>query len=173
MLPLGEIDGKPVFAGDKIEDIGPDGCTAGIAHPANRDFTSSRWPAPAKVYPVTQMLHMRMFDVYSVELRSRGFSTVSADSHGLAAVANAALRHAVDGDQVIPADEHKAAIGVTRNKWADQVAEMTKDRDARDMAVAEAMRNHIRDGWALSEHAACRKYCDSIDLAAIIHGIPQ
>lgn len=94
MLPLGMLDGKPVFTGDAIED-GPGDWTPGIAHPANRNFTNCRWPAPPRVYPVTLMA--------AAELDS-----ASADTEGLRRVANAALRHAVDAGQLIEPGDRAA-----------------------------------------------------------------
>lgn len=93
MLPLGYIDGQPVFAGDEVEDQGPDRWHLGTVQPKDRDFTTARWPVPTTNYPVTQLCQAELYEyVCKADIR---FSFVAA--------ANAALRHAVDnGYLVIP-----------------------------------------------------------------------
>lgn len=165
MLPLGLIDGKPVFAGDAIEDGGPGDWTPGIAHPCNRDFKNCRWPAPAKVYPETTMRHEDMLTFYVDALRKLGYNAVQAETQGLDAVVNAALRHAVDAGQVMPKDEHEAAL----HRLGERLKGITLgDRAARDMNIAVAVRN-----TAYTEAMNCQSGHEGtvirqINLAAII-----
>lgn len=185
MLPLGMIDGKPVFVGDEIEAMSvPGDDWIGITvKPGDRPRQNGfRWPAPAKAYPETTMLHKDMFDVYSHELRKRGHNSIQADTHGLAAVANAALRHAIDGCRVIASEDAQKSVQVLQANLAKTEAELNgavrelmiagynyrpqsighADRAARDLTVAEAVRSAC-------EHAS---YTiggrDALDLAAII-----
>ena len=54
-------------------------------------------------YPETTIGHSEMFDIYASYLRRNlGYTTVGAESGGLAAVANAAIRHAIEAGQVVP-----------------------------------------------------------------------
>lgn len=137
MLPLGRIEGKPVFVGDRLLD----GKGAEFTVTAGQVFGPGclcKWAPPAKVYPETTMRHEDMFDVYAFHLRSRGYTSVGADSNGLAAVANAALRHAVDAGQVVPKDEHEAAL----HRLGDRLKGITLgDRAERDMDIALAVRS--------------------------------
>jgi hypothetical protein len=97
MTPLGHINGKPVFVGDKLVVRG---CTNEyIASP--RDINALHnlaWPAPPRVYPETKM---RAFDLHAAYIKARG----GADE-GHTAVANAALCHAIDNGQVITMEDH-------------------------------------------------------------------
>ena len=61
---------------------------------------------PEKAYPLTDLLSVELFDIYAKHLREKhGYTSITAETGGLAAVANAALRHAVDADQVVPMAE--------------------------------------------------------------------
>lgn len=105
MLPLGMIDGKPVFVGDEFEMLNTarNGWLKFTATPKDRPSSNDlRWPLPAKAYPVTQMPHAEMFDVYSAHLKSLGYVSVQAETSGLAAVINAAMIHAIEAGQVVP-----------------------------------------------------------------------
>lgn len=107
MLPLGTIDGKPVFVGDEF--VNDDGENV-KGHPLHSGAVSSRcrWPAPAKVHPETTMTYEEAEAAWGAQ---PGFST------SLIAIANAALRHAIDAGQVVAAG----------------------DRAARDMVIAKAV----------------------------------
>lgn len=193
MAPLGHIEGKPVFVGDKIEDGGPDGWTYGEAHPGNRNFTGCRWPAPAKVYPETSMRHEAMFEVYAGVGRSLGYKEIFAESSGLATVANAALRHAIDANQVVPISEAKpgirphnpytGALRDPRDIESDPMGVLitcpgepirATERDAgRDMAVAQAVRHACVDAFDRHSIRAAEwsEVMGNLDLSAIINNI--
>lgn len=168
MLPLGRIEDKPVFVGDRLLDdkgkeftvvpgqvFGP-GCLC-------------KWAPPAKVYPQTKMRHDDMFSIYSAELRGRGHTSVEAETHGLEAISNAALRHAIDAGQVVDAEESAEAI---RKAYADGQAIAFKHeaggRAARDMAVANAVRDELVASVARYS-TGCSQYISSgFDFEAII-----
>jgi hypothetical protein len=128
MLPLGMIDGKPVFVGDSIEMNLAQGWS--VVKAASTwagtwvdDGKFTRWPAPAKVYPQTLM----SVDLIEAECHGAGGS-----NSALFRIANAAIKHAVDFGQVVIAD----------------------DRDARDWSIAKAVHtacmraNNSPDYWA-------------------------
>lgn len=177
MTPLGHINGKPVFVGDKLVVRG---CTNEyIASP--RDINALHnlaWPAPPRVYPETKM---RAFDLHAAYIKARG----GADE-GHTAVANAALRHAIDNGQVITMEDHAdklkevgrkvAAItspdlsGLAQElRWQESIAGfgtisgvkgvvqavkmIVEGRAARDMEIAKAVRE------------ACMSYVSSISQA--------
>ena len=99
MLPLGIIDGKPVFVGDELT----------YAEDTRRTFTAQPrwdqeslnagsgciWPAPANVYPQTLMTYLDLVNVYE------NFDKFQV---ALKEVANAAICHAIDAGQVIIAE---------------------------------------------------------------------
>lgn len=153
MLPLGMLEGKPVFTGDAIED----GClgdwTSGFAQPRNRVFTNCRWPAPAKVYPKTRMT--------GADLISATGAADWIDETVIASIANAALQHACDAEQVVPMTD-VMEVARSLNK---------RGRTERDMAVARAVAVDIRNCWAFEGHKPCKDYIDSIDLATIISNL--
>jgi hypothetical protein len=74
---------------------------------------------PEKVYPVTRMAHSEMFTVYASHLRCKhGYNSVTAETSGLAEVANAALRHAIDADQVVPmAEVQEVARNLNKRRY--------------------------------------------------------
>ena len=164
MLPLGLIDGKPMFAGDEIEAMSVTGShwISITVRPGDRPLGGRfRWPAPAKAYPVTTMRHEDMFSIYSADLRGRGYTSVGAETHGLEAVANAALRHAIDSAQVITAEQ--------AGEEARGLAKVMADRRfERDMAVASAVRDELVAGVARYS-TGCSHYISSgFDFEAII-----
>lgn len=147
-LPLGMLDGKPVFTGDAIEDDGPAGWVLGVAYVHNRNFTNCRWPALVKAYPETLMA--------DAQLECAAGTGMWVHSSKLRDIANAALRHAVDAGQLIEPG----------------------DRAARDMAVAVAVRNMAQSarpvarGYDLSEDASeLAARIAQLDLAVIIAAI--
>ncbi len=202
MMPLGYIDGKPVFVGDEIEDGGPGDWTPSTAYPCNRDFKNCRWPAPEREYP--------KFDG-SIDALSIEYNKSKTFAGGLVLAANAALRHAIDAGQVVTAGDHDAAIKaqdvLLENARAElqrtrvekqafygivnvgtvygtveaiecikaQLDDARNRRAARDMAVAEAVRAEIASQIGPMVSA---KYGISIDfqiigdLAAIIAKVP-
>lgn len=173
MLPLGVIDGKPVFVGDLIlgdsRGSQPEIVSAfvGMTFPAGNAWT---WPEPAKVYPETQIGYLAF-----IAAASSGGCTHIADALETAkgteksyrlyrVIANAAIRNAVDTGQLVTKEEHEAALywlGAALRPYADAV------RAARDMAVAQAVRHscvaeYDRDMRAMD--------CD-LDLAAIVASV--
>lgn len=192
MLPLGLIDGKPVFVGDEIEDGGDGDWTPGIAHPCNRDFKNCRWPEPAKVYPMTTMTND---DLWTAQRQ--------ADSHGFSvdefrSIADAALRHAIDAGQVVPVSDAKPGLrphcpytGKLRDprdietdpmgvlvRHVDEPLRGIEGRATRDLAIAEAVRtaaltcNPIARGYEASEdRSELWIRISSLDLLAIISTI--
>lgn len=87
MLPLGFIDGKPVFVGDKyLFDASP-----AEALPIKRNFDCCRWPAPAKQYPITAMTKAEL---------NAAFNACSIEFTSLQRVANAAIKHVIDHGQL-------------------------------------------------------------------------
>ena len=102
MLPLGFIDGKPVWVGDEVvSGQAPYGDAVTIAATHDMEFGDGcgwRWPAPAPVYPETLMTRRdfaRLDD-------SRIFEIIQPSYEREARlIANAALRHAIDAGQVV------------------------------------------------------------------------
>lgn len=150
MLPLGMIEGKPVFVDEEI--VLKSGGDPIKAMPMRRDFSRFTWPAPAKAYPVTQMTQTECEDAWA--------------GAGLMSVANAALRHAVDNGYLLTPEEAK-------NRTHEHYQRGLGERATRDMAIAEAVRNYIAKSWALADHPACNRYCHSIDLSNIIASVPK
>jgi hypothetical protein len=156
MLSLGIIEGKPVFVGDEIEAlIVPDCKWISITvKPGNLPRGNSfRWPTPAKAYPTTNMTFDELAIVHNAQLDSKP----NEFARSVRAVANAALRHAVDAGQVVPKDEHEAAL----HRLGDQLKDIILgDRAARDMMIAEAVRS--------ASEQASYTIAGRVDLAAII-----
>lgn len=169
MLPLGLIDGKPVFVGEAFlwHDGTPNVATAEMA---GGDWGRCAWPAPEKVYPASTMRHDDMFSIYAADLHGRGYTSTGAETHGLAAVANAALRQAIDAGQVITSEQ--------AGEEARGLAKVMADRRAeRDIAIAEAVRKECLNVSANFNHGGmttveaffkCRGRTSDMDLAAII-----
>ena len=107
MTPLGFIDGKPVFVGDEL-------VVKGAATPytaSSRDFKALHnlaWPAPAKAYPETRMTFKEMHTLVN--------EAAPGHEAEFRAIANAALRHAIDAGQVVTEAEHLCAIGIIQAK---------------------------------------------------------
>lgn len=114
MLPLGMIDGKPVFTGDVLDFEG----RRCVALATGRSFPCCAWPAPAKVYPE--------FTGDLDKLRQQYNASIGEEmGRCLLRVANAALRHAIDSGQVVACDHEVVVMG-------------RATRTAHDMAVARA-----------------------------------
>lgn len=97
MIPLGFIDGKPVFVGDSII---VDGTSKWEAKPSDREFTGCTWPAHAVKYPETRLHHRDVANMFGKNEHWHA-ATVTA-------VANAALRHAVVGGYLVLPAIHDA-----------------------------------------------------------------
>lgn len=98
MLPLGFIDGKPIFVGDELVYISSGRTT--FVEPGDKNFSHCRWPALTPAYPVTLMTDGDLVSNYY------GGGPVSHDQEYQAwhRIANAALRHAIDAGQVVLPD---------------------------------------------------------------------
>lgn len=110
---------------------------------------------PAKVYPVTGLSDEDLAMVFHT---SDGLTTIE----GLHHVANAALRHAIDANQVITMDEHHDAIQTLGQ--AMKGVEIVRHA-ARDMAIAEA----VRDACLNARYTIPGP--DSVDLRGVIAGV--
>ena len=101
MTPLGYIDGKPVFVGDEVEFITRGGeWVKKVAQSHERMFPDHRWPAPAKVYPETQMSAMELARADGSR-KTAHIEVTDSFEREARAIANAALRHAIDAGQVV------------------------------------------------------------------------
>lgn len=146
MMPLGLVDGKPVFVGDELEQRMTAGWVPEVAQPRWATFPASwtsefRWPAPAPVYPT--------FDG-SVDMLSIEYNNDMNYRNSLVRVANFALRHAIDAGQVVLPGA---------------------DRDtARDLAVAQAVKERFKKAFG---EGPISRFFDSIDLSAIIAGVAK
>lgn len=101
MTPLGYIDGKPVFTGDRL--VRKDGsCGETTAKEMSRQWPDWTWPEPEKQYPVTGMTGGELLTYFG---GNRPTDQCVVDA------ANAALRHAVDAGQVMPIADVAAMQG--------------------------------------------------------------
>lgn len=101
MTPLGYLEGKPVFVGDEL--VTPTGMkwvttpTCRVEH--GRSLADCCWPAPEKQYPETGMSGEELENAFNNAYATR-------ITGALTAVANAALRHAIDNGQVAPKEAY-------------------------------------------------------------------
>lgn len=117
MLPLGLIDGKPVFVGDELHDRWSNTVHAYVG--MGLDPCHWAWPAPPRVFPVTLMA--------AAELDA---AWVGADA--LRRVANAALRHAIDAGQLIEPGDRAArdmAVAVAVRNVAQSARPVARDHE--------------------------------------------
>lgn len=166
MLPLGFIDGKPVFVGDEYLGIADSPAKAQPMH-AGMPFTGCKWPAPAPAYPTTQM---RLEDFDAAIIASGSKECISAGA--ACAIANAALRHSIDAGQVVPSDVLTDSV---RKAYADGQAIAYKHeaggRAARDLAIALAVQNSCMSRCEpIAGRAQLMRALGDIDLSAIIAG---
>lgn len=170
MLPLGFIDGKPVFAGDEIEtkSFSASGAWEPVkVCPGDHGFTTCRWPAPAPVYPETLLSEEKL-------AAAAGTGMWVPDS-ALRALSNAVLRHAIDEGQVVLADVSAASV---REAYSVGKAVAYKHeaggRAARDMAIALAVQNACVDRCEpIAGRAQLMRAIGDIDLSAIIAGVTK
>ena len=102
MPPLGYTDdGKPVWTGDML--LAPGQRAPHSVAPTHRTFVGCTWPAPAKVYPDSQIDWAN----YADAVRKAGSESISIGS--AIAIANTAIRHAIDAGQVILPEDTKRA----------------------------------------------------------------
>lgn len=149
MLPLGMIDDKPVFVGDAV--INQLGVEIYAWPNAKAEYLGGcTWPTPATAYPVTQMTSDDFSDAMGALMLYEGRAR---------AVANAALRHAIDAGQVVTKADHDAAV--------ERGAE-------RDMDIADAVRAACI--MECSKSGAARQIdliLENIVLAGIIAKVPK
>jgi hypothetical protein len=127
-------------------------------------------------YPETKMTGEELHQAYvstPVLGRSVDFAMI--------AVGNAALRHAIDSGQVVTLDEHNAGCAKFGKELAKSLQAKLDAAEqcnaARDMAIAEAVRNAAREkfqGNAGERIGITTAYgqISSLDLAAIISKVP-
>jgi hypothetical protein len=149
MLPLGQIDGKPVWADSKIITQHDCEIEALAWFRQGEPFDGSRWPAPAKQYPQTKMADQELY---------------APDS--LRATANAALRHACESGQVVPMPEVQE---VARNLAAKRELAAAEAVWAKCLAVSAPAR-----GYEMSEDASeIIASIAGLDLPAIIATVKE
>ena len=215
MLPLGFIDGKPVWTCDEI--VSPAGSQM-AAWPSFRDFANCTWPAPAPVYPETLLTNdyiTKFCQKHDAEVRFdrdyiSGFhgsipgpvkmTVYMRDGDPFSAIANAALRHAIDAGQVVlPGAQDKlltiigaayqvagahgaseAVLDVLCDPMAATAAQIdamlpyeAPNDAARDLAIADAAAKAVYNKvyqFGFQRTA----YCDlGLDLPAIIAGVAK
>lgn len=161
MLPLGMCQSKPVFMGDELVTRFGDKFAVEAKH-IGVLCEENTWPAPAPAYPVTLMTDGDLVSNYY------GGGPVSHEQEYQAwrRIANAALRHAIEAAQVIPADTSAESV---RKAYADGQAIAYKHeaggRAARDLAVAVAVNN------AVAEIALTKNFVFALDLPSIIASV--
>lgn len=172
MLPLGLIDGKPVFVGDKITSPDCKGDTT-AHHKMNFGEKSTwAWPASAPTYPVTLMTDGDLVSNYY------GGGPVSHEQEYQAwrRIANAALRHAIDAGQVVPSAVHdKATRALIRGGWQDLGGQEWKPKigekpayirdEERDLDVAKAVQAYVIHNLSVGSTA---RFFAAMNLNAII-----
>lgn len=172
MLPLGFIDGKPVFVGDKITS--PD-CKGNTTAHHNMNFgegSTWTWPVPAPVYATFN----GSVDMLAIEYNKDNNFVLS-----LTRVANAALRHAIDAGQVVPASVHdKATRALIRGGWQDLGVQEWKPKigekpayirdEERDMDVAQAVKTHFMQNLG-SDSSSVARFFAYMDLSSIITSV--
>lgn len=183
MLPLGFIDGKPVWVGDELADV-EDSTRRYTVEPHQNNFDGCRWPAPAPVYPFTRMSSPELTEVFDANL----MLIVALEN-----VANFALRHAIDAGQVVLAADHAKALTIIGAAYqvagAHGASEAVLDVLCDPMAATdvqidamlpyEAPNDAARDlAVAQAVHHACHKalidgQLHRADLPAIIAGVAK
>lgn len=186
MLPLGLIGGKPVFVGDQVVNAGGAITTAFVGIDLTSPPLAWRWPAPTKAYPTTSMTFDELAIVHNAQLDSKP----NEFARSVRAVANAALRHAVDAGQVVPVSEarpgvrpHNPYTGALRDprdvesdpmgvliRHPDEPMHAAKDGAARDVTVARAVRDVCIAVIDRSHTRTARELLD-IDLSAITQSV--
>lgn len=177
MLPLGFIDGKPVFMGDELITRFGDKFVVEAKHIGDLDEENT-WPPS---YPVTQM---RLEDFDAAIIASGSKECISASA--ACAIANAALRHAIDNGYLLdprempqtisikasPEDVQRIMSGDTGRESIQYVPTNDPARDVeRDLAIAEAAAKAVYNKvYQFGSHRVA--YCDlRLDLPAIISSV--
>ena len=112
---------------------------------------------PARIYPVTGMTGKECRNVFNA-------APDDNDSDHWLSIANAALAHAVDANEILTLADHQATITAFGEKLRDAAS-------GREMAIAEAVRGgcgKICDSYSF----AAQRKVDSLNLAAIIAKVP-
>ncbi|HEX8610208.1 MAG TPA: hypothetical protein VF800_02885 [Telluria sp.] len=158
MTPLDIIDGKPVFVGDTL--VTPTGMEW-VATSMCRSETSlydCYWPSPAPVYPESQMDWGEAMAAIDASGR-RGCLTITETQ--VKAVADAALRHAIDVGQVVRKDDHLIAIA-DAHRAGHEAYRTEYAVAARELAIAEAVhRAHVNGYYSIPG-------ASDLDLVALI-----
>lgn len=161
MLPLGMIDGKPVFVGDELTDP-----TGAAFSPGPRDsghLAGCRWPAPARAYPETTLSPDHLRAAYNQDMGGPA-------NAALLRTANAALRHAIDTGQVFSKEHVNSVVEST----AEAVKAELSGRKARDLAIAKAvLKTCLYMCKPIGGSVQMSRALESIDLYAIIASVPK
>lgn len=167
MLPLGVIEGKPVFVGDELDYEGrAQKDPLAKVGALDRAFGEFFWPAPVPAYPVTRMSGLEL-RAYFAEARDEMLSPCIA-------VANAAIARCFkDGDAVLRVEHEKVVGELFTQRNADSayidrlVAEgIAAGRAERDMAVAEKVARAVYDDAIMIPRVAFSSL--GVDLPTII-----
>ena len=133
MLPLGMIDGKPVFAGDQIMDCST--LVHASATPGDHDFKYCEWPVSAPKWPETTMTDANLVSEYF----GGGPVSHAQEYEAWRRVANASIIHACESGAVVTAE---AADNIRKEAYADGQASAVTHEEAvraeRDMNIAQA-----------------------------------
>lgn len=197
MTPLGYIDGKPVFVGDELLNAFGVATTAWPGIDFGRGHGWS-WPAPAKQYPVSMLSDGEMAAAMI------GMHPAMNITVGWRAIADRALRHAIDNGQVITMKEHtdkledvgrKVAVITSPDlstfaqapRWQEpingfgiisgqkEVVQAVKaaaeGRTARDMAIAEAVRDACYEAVATNVSTYAGSFIRGVHLVSIIEKV--
>ena len=196
MLPLGFIDGKPVWVGDEIEtkSFSATGAWEPVkVCPGDHGFTTCRWPAPAPVYPETLLtlrdagafcdrhkanVQVICEPIHVFEEMQPGTLKMTVqvrDGDPFTAIANFALRHAIDAGQVVlPNGDGMAAELVRAQDACAETRKMLSREAARDLAIALAVQNAcVSRCEPIAGRAQLMRAIGSIDLNAIIAGVAK
>lgn len=135
MVPLGFIDGKPVFVGDEYLGHADCKCIAG-AH-LKSDFSGCKWPPAAPKWPQTTMT--------DGALEVAHLSVLGA-SAGRRAIANATIAHECSTGALVPADKVREIEAKAREEGVKEgVSEAMKfsSEFAREIAWRALQANDI------------------------------
>lgn len=138
MLPLGECEGKPVFSGDTLCDYSYDsssGDSSFMVSALAREFGRYGWPRVDDGYPKTTLSPDDLLQIFSDGPSGHRGAGLSCEC-----VANAALKHAVETGQLVPAEMLR--------KVARKIVERCED------AATATMRGRVFGGGAGSSIGA-------------------
>lgn len=132
MTPVAYVEGKPVFYGDTVVDSAGDEFTVPPQNPGIA-WTLCTWPKPEPVYPETICLPDELAIAYG-----NGITFLEC----LRAVANLAIRRAIEDGQVVRAEDANQQVidNVIKSGGRNLVPEEMLEKVAQ--AVAEAAFDH-------------------------------